>query len=125
MSTTSRPRVSNRTWWIVGILGVVAMSAIAVWFGIAATAGKVHWYNSGFEVVSDEQVDIRFDLRRDPSRTVVCELHALDTKHARVGTGEVTVPPTPESPSRHVESLRTVARATTGFVDRCWYAEQQ
>lgn len=99
------------------------MSAIAVWFGIASTAGKVHWVNTGFEVITDEQVDIRFDLRRDPSRAVVCDLHALDGHHARVGTGQVTVPPTEESPSRHIEPLRTVARAVSGYVDSCAYAD--
>lgn len=123
MSTPAPTTVSRRTWWIVGVLGVAAMTAVAIWFGIAGSAGKVHWYNSGFEIVSDDQVDIRFDLRRDPTRPVVCDLHALDPSHARVGTGRVTVGPSASSPSRHVESLRTVARATTGYVDSCTYAD--
>ena len=123
MSTRTPTRTSKRTWWIVGTIGVLAMSAIAVWFGIASTAGKVHWVNTGFEVMSDEQVDVRFDLRRDPSRAVECDLHALDDKHARVGTGSVVVAPGEESPSRHIEPLRTVARATTGYVDSCSYVD--
>lgn len=123
MSTTTPPRASTRTWWIVGTIGVLAMSAIAVWFGIASTAGKVHWVNTGFEVISDEQVDIRFDLRRDPDRAVVCDLHALDGHHARVGTAQVTVPPSEESPSRHIEPMRTVARAVSGYVDSCAYSD--
>ena len=123
MSSPAPIRVSKRTWWVVGTAGVAVMTALAIWFGIAGTAGKVHWYNSGFDIVSDEQIDVRFDLRRDPSRTVVCDLHALDTHHARVGTGKVTVGPADSSPSRHVETLRTVARATTGYVDSCTYAE--
>lgn len=123
MSTTSPTRVSRRTWWVVGTLGVAAMTAIAIWFGISATSGKVHWVNTGFDVISDEHVDVRFDLRRDPDRAVVCDLHALDGHHARVGTGQVTVPPTEQSPSRHIEPLRTVTRAVTGYVDTCSYAD--
>lgn len=123
MSTTSSQRTSNRRWWVIGSVGVAVMAALAVWFGVSATAGKVHWYNGGFEVVSDEQVEIRFDVRRDPSRAVECQLHALDAKHARVGTGSVVVPPTEKSPSRHIESLRTVSRATTGYVDSCSYVD--
>ncbi|WP_114907182.1 DUF4307 domain-containing protein [Ornithinimicrobium murale] len=123
MSTTTRTGPSQRTWWIVGTIGVLVMSGIAVWFGIAATSGKVHWVNTGFDVISDEQVDIRFDLRRDPDRAVLCDLHALDGHHARVGTGQVTVPPAAESPSRHIEPLRTVARAVTGYVDTCSYVD--
>lgn len=117
------PTVSRRTWWIVGVAGVAAMTALAIWFGIASTAGRVHWVNTGFEIVSDDQIDVRFDLRRDPTREVVCALHALDEHHGRVGTGEVTVPPTQSSPSRHVEPLRTVSRATTGYIDSCSYTD--
>lgn len=123
MSTTPATPRSKRKWWIIGSIGVTISVALAVWFGIASTAGKVHWYNGGFHIASDEQIDIRFDLRRDPSRAVECELHALDEHHARVGTGTVVVPPAAESPSRHVEPLRTVTRATTGYVDRCSYQD--
>lgn len=123
MTNSTKPQVSQRTWWIVGIVGVTVMTGIAIWFGIAGSVGKVHWVNTGHEIVSDEQVDIRFDLRRDPTRTVVCELQAQDFHHARVGTGKVTVGPSPKSPSRHIESLRTVAPAVTGYVERCEYAD--
>ncbi|WP_165700155.1 DUF4307 domain-containing protein [Ornithinimicrobium ciconiae] len=121
MSSTAAPTVSRRTWWIVGTVGVVVMTAFAIWFGIAGASGKVHWYNAGFEIVSDEQIDVRFDVRRDPTRAVTCDLHALDEHHARVGTGQVTVPPADTSPTRHVEPLRTVSRAVTGYVDSCSY----
>lgn len=123
MSSTAPPKASRRTWWILGGLGVAVGTALAIWFGVAATAGKVHWYNAGFEIVSDEQVDVRFDVRRDPTRTVVCDLHALDGNHGRVGTGQVTVPPAETSPTRHVEPLRTISRAVTGYVDSCSYAD--
>ena len=123
MSTATTAPTHRRTWWIVGTLGVAAMTALAIWFGITATAGKVHWVNTGFDVISDEQVDIRFDVIRDPSRAVTCDLHALDTHHARVGTGQVTVLPEAKSPARHIEPLRTVARAATGYVDTCSYAD--
>lgn len=123
MSTATARPTSRRTWWVVGVLGVAAMSAVAIWFGIASTAGKVHWVNTGFDVISDQQVDIRFDVIRDPGQAVVCDLHALDAHHARVGTGQVTVPAEAQSPARHIEPLRTVARATTGYVDTCRYVD--
>lgn len=123
VSTTASTSTRNTKWWVIGGIGVTIMVALAVWFGISATAGKVHWVNTGFEVMSDEQVDVRFDLRRDPSRAVECALHALDAQHARVGTATVVVGPSEESPSRHIEPLRTVARATTGYVDSCSYVD--
>lgn len=111
----------QRTWWVVGVVGVSVMTAVAIWFGIAATAGRVHWTTTGFEVASDAEVAVRFDLNRDPDRAVTCTLHALDANHFRVGTATVTVPAAPSSPSRHVESVRTVTRAVTGYVDFCAY----
>jgi hypothetical protein len=116
--------VSNRTWWVIGIVGVLAASGIAVWFGLAGSLGKVHWVNTGFSVTDATEVEVRFDLNRDPARSVVCELQALDVNHARVGTAEVTVGPSESSPSRHLATVRTTSLATTGYVDFCEYAAQ-
>lgn len=118
------PRRGSRRWWTVGTVAVVVMSVIAVWFGLAATRGRVHWVDTGHEVVSDTQVDVRFDLRRDPQRAVVCRLEAQADSHAVVGRAEVEVGPTQESPSRHIESVRTAEPAITGYVDQCWYADE-
>lgn len=123
MTTTQRPQ-QRTLWWIIGILGVAAMTGLAIWFGIAGSSGKVHWYNGGFKIVSEQEIEIRFDVVRDGDRAVLCDLHALDDKHARVGTGQVVVEATPgETRSRHAESLRTVSRATTGYADSCAYVD--
>lgn len=114
-------RRRTRSWWVIGVVGVAAMTAVAVWFGISATAGRVHWVNTGYQVASDDEVQVRFDVVRDPGREVVCELAALDGHRARVGATTVTVAPTDSSPSRHTATVRTVSRATTGYVDHCAY----
>lgn len=115
---------ARRRWWIIGTAAVAVMTAMAVWFGIEATAGRVHWVDTGHELVSDRQVDVRFDLRRDPDRAVTCRLEAQDASHAVVGRTEVTVGPTESSPSRHVESVETASPAITGYVSECWYADE-
>lgn len=120
-STDARHR---RTWWVVGTLGVLTMTAVIVWFAVAATSGRVHWTNTGFVVDSAEQVTVRFDLVRDPDRAVVCELHALDENKTRIGATRVEVGPAESSPSRHTAAVRTVTEATTGYVDFCWYADE-
>ncbi len=123
----SRPRTDpavRRRWWTIGVVAVVLMSALAVWFGISATAGRVHWVDTGYQVVSDRQVDVRFDLRRDPSRAVDCELEAQDFSHTVVGRTTVTVPPSDSSPSRHGMSVETATGAITGYVSECWYADE-
>jgi hypothetical protein len=100
------------------------MSAVAVWFGTAAATGKVNWVNTGFEVVADNKVDVRFDLHRDPDRPVRCVLEAQDEQHFVVGRTETRVAAEPSSPSRHVASVRTAAPAVTGYVDSCDYVDQ-
>ncbi|MGO0574869.1 DUF4307 domain-containing protein [Ornithinimicrobium panacihumi] len=116
---------SHRGWWIFGTLAVAAATALAVWFGISATAGRVHWVYTGHDVVSESQVDIRFDLRRDPSRAVTCELEAQDGSHTVVGRTTVEVGPTDSSPSRHIESVQTATEAITGYLTQCWYSDEE
>lgn len=116
---------ARRRWWVVGTVAVVVMSATAVWFGVEATTGRVHWTDTGHQIVSGSQVDVRFDLRRDPAREVTCRLEAQDASHAVVGRTDVAVPPSTASPTRHVESVLTAAPAVTGYVTQCWYADEE
>ena len=118
----SAPR--DRRWWVVGVVAVTLMSLVAVVWGVEATRGRVHWVNTGFEVVADGQVDVRFDLRRDPAREAVCTLEAQSDAHVVVGRTEVRVAPSSTSPSRHVQSVATASPAITGYVDECWYADE-
>ncbi len=124
-SPASRAATSTRTWWIVGTIGVLLMSALAVWFGIAATVGRVHWSDAGFKVMADDRVEVRFDLTRDPDRSVVCLLQAQDERHAVVGSVETTIGAVASSPSRHIATVRTAGPAVAGHVERCRYADDE
>ncbi|MGC1208635.1 MAG: DUF4307 domain-containing protein [Ornithinimicrobium sp.] len=122
MTQTLAP-TTNRRWWVVGIVGVCAMSALAIWFGVASATGKVNWTNTGFEVTSSEEVQVRFDLIRDPTRAVECVLEAQDESHFVVGQTSTIVEPGDASRSRHVAAVRTAGPAVTGYVERCDYVE--
>lgn len=111
-------------WWLIGTIAVLAMTAIAVWFGVTAAHGNVQWINTGHQVVSDTTVDVRFDLRRDASRAVTCQLEAQDFSHRVVGRTEVRIGTSSESPSRHIAQVQSAARAVTGYVEQCWYADE-
>ncbi len=111
----------TRRWWVVGVVAVALMTAVAIWFGTAASSGKVNWVNSGFEVVSDSQVQVRFDVHRDPSRAVSCVIEAQDESHFVVGRTTTVVEPSDASPSRQIAGVQTAGPAVTGYVERCEY----
>lgn len=115
----------RRRWWVVGTVAVVVMTVLAVIWGVSATAGRVLWVDTGHEIVSEDRVDVRLDLRRDHERAVTCRIEAKDHGHAVVGRAEVVIGPAPDSPSRHVVGVRTAAPAVTGYVDQCWYTGDQ
>ncbi|MGB3827313.1 MAG: DUF4307 domain-containing protein [Ornithinimicrobium sp.] len=123
MTTEPRDRTAKRRWWIVGAAGVSVMTALAIWFGVASATGKVNWTNTGFEVTSSQEVQVRFDLSRDPSRAVQCVLEAQDESHFVVGRTTTVVDPADSSRSRHVATVRTAGPAVSGYVDRCDYVD--
>lgn len=118
-----KPPRSTRFWWIVGTVGVLAMTAAIVWLQLAGGTGRVSWNDAGFQITDEASIDIRFDVVRQPDREVVCRLEALDDNKNFVGSREVTVAPGQER-SRQIATVQTIARARTGYVDLCWYADE-
>lgn len=118
------PARNSRRWWAIGILGVALMTATAVWFGVASAVGKANWVNTGFDVVSENEVQVRFDLRRDPSRAVECAVEAQNESRFVVGRTTTRIAPTDESPSRHIATVQTTSTAVTGYVEDCRYISE-
>lgn len=111
-------------WWTIGVVGVVLMSAVVVWLALMGSGDRVHWSDSGFLVHDDTRIEVRFDVTRDPDRPVTCRLEAMDYSKLLIGSTQVQIDPAESSPSRHVADVRTVARATTGYVHSCWYTDE-
>lgn len=114
-------RRRNTKWWVIGTLGVLAMSALAVWFGLAASADRVRWNDAGFQVVDDSRIDVRFDVYREPGRTVTCDLVAQNYDHLVVGSSTVQIPPSDKDGTREIIRIRTTSPAVAGVVRRCDY----
>lgn len=119
--TTTSTAPQTRRWWVIGALGVGVMSAIAIWFGMASSSGKVNWIDTGFVLTSSSEVEVRFDLHRDPAREVECIIEAQDENHFVVGRTTTVVEPASASPSRHTATVATAGPAVTGYVDSCVY----
>ncbi|HET7279975.1 MAG TPA: DUF4307 domain-containing protein [Dermatophilaceae bacterium] len=114
-----RPAPGTGKWWVIGIVGCLAGAAVAVWFGLAATWGQVSWVDTGYRVVDDRTVEVRFDVHRPPGQRVTCTVRALNRGFGTVGTIEVTVPANDQRAVGMVVMLRTTTRAVTGQVKTC------
>ncbi|MEO8850174.1 MAG: DUF4307 domain-containing protein [Allobranchiibius sp.] len=115
-----RPAPGQGKWWAIGSIGVVLMSAMAIWFGIAASGG-VQWSDAGHDIVSDTRVEVTFDVINQNGRPVSCVLEAQDNNHSQVGVTTVDLPASNRGVVRYIRTLSTVTRAVTGTVDSCSY----
>ena len=115
-----RPRApASRRWWVLGGLGVAAGTAVAVWFGLAATLGRVAWTDLAYRVVDDRSVQVTYEVHRPDAHAAVCLLRALDQRHGTVGSLEVAVPAGGADTVRRTDVVRTTTRAVTGTVRTC------
>lgn len=73
----------------------------------------------GYQVVDDGHVTVRYSVNRDPAVSLQCTLQAQDAQHDPVGQVTVTVPAGQPSTLTRVDTIRTTARAVTGFVVGC------
>ena len=112
-----RPAPGTTRWWVVGGVGVTAMVAALVWFALAS-ANALSADVTAYEVVSDSEVRLGYDVHRPDGAQVRCTLEAQDVRHGRVGTMTDDVPAGARSVHREV-TVRTRARAVVGIVASC------
>lgn len=112
-----RPAPGTARWWAVGGLGITVMVAAVVWFGLAS-ANALTADVTAYEVVSDSELRLGYDVHRPDGAAVRCTIEAQDVRHGRVGTVTDDVAAGARSVHREV-TVRTSARAVTGVVASC------
>jgi hypothetical protein len=113
-----RPAPGTTKWWVIGTIGILAASAVAVWFGLAATVGRASWETVGYQVLDDQTVTITFSVHRPEGRALTCTVEALARDFSPVGRLSVPVPAGPDDVTR-TTTLRTASRAVTAQVRSC------
>ncbi len=109
----------RRIWWVVGVLAAVAALGWVIWAGLGQAGADVRFSDVGFTIVDDQRVDVTYDVGKDPGRTAVCTLQALDRSKGTVGLAQVGIGPTKQRVTRNVATVRTSALAVTGIVRDC------
>ncbi|GAB3594812.1 hypothetical protein GCM10027446_19180 [Angustibacter peucedani] len=112
----------RRALLLVGGVAVAVALAWVVWAGLGQAQADVRWSDVGFEIQGDTGVAVTYDVGKDPGRTAVCSLRALDRNKTAVGIAEVRVGPASQRVTRRTDVVRTSAQAVTGVVRECHLA---
>lgn len=79
--------------WIAVVGIAVAFVAVLVYVGAGLTRNQVQTKLVTWDLVQPDRVDLRIDIRRPPTATVICVVRAQDFGHADVGYATITLPP--------------------------------
>lgn len=116
-----RTRRSGIRWsWVV--LGAVVVLVVGYlgWTTFSQSADSVDFDDLAMTVNDSHSVTIDFQVTLRQGEAVTCVLEAQDTEHGVVGWRVVEYPADEAHSRRFVETIPTVAEATTGLVTSCW-----
>ncbi|WP_374775541.1 DUF4307 domain-containing protein [Streptomyces sp. NBC_01310] len=104
---------ADRKLKIIGAaLGVLLLSVIG-WIGWGYISGQsVSAEVIKFQVISDTEVKVHLEVRKEASVTGVCSLSSQDEGHGEVGRADFTFAQ-PEERVDEVVTVKTTRRATT------------
>jgi hypothetical protein len=106
---------------VLSVLFLGLLVAVAVNLYDRYRTSDVATQERGFVVVSDQRVDVVFDVRSPEDQTAWCLVRARSADGAEVGAlfVSITRKPADPQPLRLQQPLETSARAVTGEVVRC------
>ena len=106
-----------------GVLGA-GMLALVGWLGYVYIAGQdVTAELIRYKVVSDEEVQVHLEVRKDPDTTGVCTLRSRGEDGGEVGRADFVFDARADRVDK-VVTLRTVARATNAELVGCQAAQR-
>jgi hypothetical protein len=116
--------VNRRSWGTVVVVGMVIVAFfVAVAFLVfALSTDRVQSRLLAWEVLSDDRVDITFEVRPPDERDVVCVLRAQDSTRADVGYARVLIPGGTDYVNQTYR-LRTLIPAYTAELLECGFAD--
>ena len=116
-----RSRPAYRRWAMIAVVGVAAAAVgLFAWMTFANSADAATAEMTGFEVVDQHSVSLRFQVSAPVGRSIACAIEAQDEEHGVVGWRVVEYPGSDLHIRAFHETLPTTAGATTGLVNSCW-----
>ena len=100
------------------VLGVALLGLAYAGYSRFST-DRVQFGTIAYKVTDDTTTQIRFQVDKDLTETVQCQLVARDADHTNVGSRTVTVGPAERQTVVTTSAVTTVRRAKTGEVVGC------
>lgn len=111
-------RADRRLKAVGAVLGAAFLALIA-WFGVSYVTGtKVSGELIKFEIVSDREVAVHLEVRKDEGVTGVCTVNTLAEDGGDVGRADFTFDG-PRGRIDEVVAVRTTGRATSAQLVGC------
>ncbi|MBA8815827.1 hypothetical protein FHX48_000879 [Microbacterium halimionae] len=115
-----RLSAARRGAYISGSVVAIAALGCLAWGAVSGVFDTVDAVDTGYSLVSEHQVDVRFQVTAQVGATVACAIEAQDEDHGIVGWRIVEYEASTDATHSYTETIPTLDQATTGFVNSCW-----
>lgn len=115
----SHPARRRARWIILTVAAAAAVVALS-WLTVSNSADDVGYDETGFELVNARTVTVSFQVTPPTNTAFACAIKALDEDFGVVGWRVVEYPASETVTRAFLETIPTVAQATTGTVHSCW-----
>lgn len=124
-----RRRPSRRGWTVLIAVSCAVALALGIWVVATGPSGLPESKNVGYDIVSDSEASVDFQVTKAYDSTVQCMVQVMDDSYAVVGATTITAGPHEgEGAAGRTQSftvdLRTERRGVTGVVESCWELEE-
>lgn len=118
---TPRARRFNTGVGVATAAGFTAVLAAWLWWGgVLETPATLGTRDLGYVLVSDREVEVRYEVTTAPGTAVSCAVQALSGSYGVVGWKVVDLEPSDQWTRTFEETLRTSEPAVTGLLYECW-----
>ncbi|GAA1205785.1 DUF4307 domain-containing protein [Rhodoglobus aureus] len=112
---------NNRFIVVTVAIGFVAVfTAWLVWGGLLEAPAQFEAKDTGFELIDDSTVTVRWQFNVPENTDARCAVQALNSTFAIVGWKVVDVPASDQRNRALSETIRTTEQAVSGLIYRCW-----
>lgn len=113
-------RRNRRIAVATAIAFAVVFGAWLLWAGLLQTPAQLEVRDTGYLILDDSNVTVRWEVSTDPQTEVSCAVQALNSSFGIIGWRIVELPPATTRTRVLTETIRTSELAVTGLIYRCW-----